>query len=133
MAFNIYKTNDRIKDTGTLHNGDKTLDISVDISASQIQGQYIALIQRLSAAQTAAAKANREKNLEAFAEANTAVSGVIAQLFFLIFGEDQTEKILQFYEDDPYLMLADFVPYFQDEISPKIRKAQEKRARMYKR
>lgn len=133
MSFTIFRTDDRIKDTGVLRNGDKELQISVDVSAGRIQRQYIELVKEIDASQRAAEAARREKDIEAIEKADLTVSATITRLFFLLFGEEQTEKIVAFYEDDPYQMLADFVPYIRDEISPKIREAQKKRARMYKR
>ena len=53
-------------------------------------------------------------------------------LFELIFGKEQTEKLVQFYDNRVLSMLGDFLPYFSEVILPEIKKAQSDLADKYK-
>ena len=53
-------------------------------------------------------------------------------LFELIFGKEQTEKLVQYYDNRILSMLSDFLPYFSDVILPEIKKAQSNLADKYK-
>nr|DAU75754.1 MAG TPA: hypothetical protein [Caudoviricetes sp.] len=48
------------------------------------------------------------------------VGEAVLNLFKIIFGEKNTETIVQFYENDFTSMLLDILPYIQDKLIPQI-------------
>lgn len=47
----------------------------------------------------------------------------IVKLFSLLFGEENTTRILTFYQDDYTGMMLDLFPYIRNEIAPQLKKS----------
>lgn len=56
----------------------------------------------------------------------------IAQTMTLLFGEENAEAIIRFYENDLAQMLMDVFPYIRDVIIPQIEKIAKERKQQYR-
>ena len=102
-------------------NGDVDLTIDVDLNVDEIAGHVNKARGALGEAQIALQKDNTSPAaMEAYGKA------VIA-LMDVLFGEDNTRAMLEFYEGSYTEMLLDLFPFINDEIMPKIREANEDR------
>ena len=110
------------------NNGDKIV-LDVDISADQILREYNAAQYAIARAQQAAQKAKDNKDMQA---AEEAMGEAIIDLFRIIFGQDQLDKILQIYDNRPLEMLGDIAPFIADVVAPKIQESQQRIRERYK-
>ena len=122
MAYTVTRKN-RIKEQLQLCNSDGSValvadvDLNVDIIANRISKAY----ETLGMAQLALQEApNDSRAMEAYGNA-------VISVFNVIFGEENTEKIVAFYENNWSEMLLDLFPFINNEIMPKIREASEER------
>ena len=122
MAYTVTRKN-RIKEQLQLCHADGTValvadvDLNVDIIANRVSKAYEALAM----AQNTLQESPRDSRaMEAYGNAVIAV-------FDIIFGEENTEKIVAFYENNWSEMLLDLFPFINNEIMPKIREASEER------
>lgn len=131
MGVNMYqitRTN-HITDEIELHDGDKTLQVKVDLTVDQILQQYNRDLQAILSSKDQIITLSDDREIEA---ATARLGAAIVAFFGLIFGQEQTEKILEFYGGNHNDMFADFLPYLVNEIMPKIQQAQEDIAARYK-
>ena len=98
----------------------KTLDISVDINIDSILQQYNKAQYQIAQASIDSKKAADENDLE---KAQEAMGNAIFGLFDVVFGHDQTEKIIDFYDNKPLEMLADITPFITDVVAPRVQEA----------
>lgn len=62
------------------------------------------------------------------------IGKIVIELFQLLFGEQNTQKLLEFYDDDFVSMCSEMFGYIQDSILPQINKvAKDKKAAMKRR
>lgn len=122
MAYQITRKN-RIKEELQLCNedGSVALSVQVDLNTDEMGLAAAKAWERLGIATVAA-----QKDPEA-AETEQAYGDAVLALFAVIFGEEQTNKILKFYEDRLAEMLLDLAPFVEDEIMPKVEAAREAR------
>ena len=113
----------RIKEQLQLCHADGTValtadvDLNVDIIANRVSKAY----EAPGMAQNALTNDPRNPaTMEAYGNAVIAV-------FNVIFGEDQTAAIVEFYEGNYTEMLLDLFPFINNEIMPKIAEASEAR------
>lgn len=109
----------RIKETLQLchANGDVAVELEVDLNVDEIAGHANKAYEALGMAQLALQKdQNSQKAMEAYGDAVIAVLDVI-------FGEEGTKQIAEFYEGHYSEMLLDLFPFINGEIMPKIRAA----------
>lgn len=113
----------RIKEQLQLCHADGTValtaevDLNVDVIASRVSKAY----ETLGMAQNALSEDPRNPaTMEAYGNAVIAV-------FNVIFGEEQTAAIVEFYEGNYTEMLLDLFPFINNEIMPKIAEASEAR------
>lgn len=132
MAYRIQKSpHVREEVTVEAENG-KELTVYVDLDVHQVLTQYIAAAEQLADAERQLRDLKKqgidEENLgDAYAALGRATLG----LFAVVFGPEQTGEIVEFYQGNHTKMLADFVPFLQDVVVPKIREAQLAVARKY--
>ena len=107
----------------------KTLDISVDINIDSILQQYNKAQYQIAQASIDSKKAADENDLE---KAQEAMGNAIFGLFDVVFGHDQTEKIIDFYDNKPLEMLADITPFITDVVAPRVQEAQQRIEDRYK-
>lgn len=109
-------------------NGNKVV-LDVDISADAILSQYTKAQYAIAQAQRAAQKAKDDKDLQA---AEEAMGNAIISLFRVVFGEKQTDQILQIYDNRALEMLGDIAPFIADVIAPRVQEAQQRIQERYK-
>lgn len=122
MAYQIIRKN-RIKEELQLchANGDIALTIPVDINVDEMGAKVIKAQETLAEAQNLVREnPNAPEALEAFGRA-------ICTLFAVLFGEDNTAKILEFYEGNYAEMLIDIFPFINDAVMPAIKEASASR------
>lgn len=118
------KRNRVVEDLELDDNG-KKLTIHVDMGVDAILQRYTQAARVLSAAQQEVRKApDDEAKVEKLGEA-------ILKLFETIFGADQTNQILDFYDGAYLEMLTDIAPFVNDVVAPKITEAQQRIAGQY--
>ena len=104
---------------------DRELVLHVDINVDQILQRYAAATKALTEAQQATQKGITEERVEALGKA-------IIGVFEVIFGTEQTEKLVDFYGESYTEMLADVAPFVNDVVAPKINEAQQRIMEKYK-
>lgn len=122
MAYTVTRKN-RIREQLQLchENGDIALTVDVDLNVDEIAARVNKAYEVLGSAQLDLEKdPHSEKAMEAYGKAVIAV-------FEVIFGEENAQNILLFYEGNYTEMLLDLFPFINDEIMPKIREASESR------
>lgn len=122
MAYQITRKN-RIKEELQLchANGDIALSIPVDINVDEMGAKVVKAQDTLGEAQNLVREnPTSEEAMEAYGKA-------ICTLFAVIFGEDNTAKILQFYEGNYAEMLIDIFPFINDVVMPAIKEASASR------
>lgn len=118
------KRNRVVEDLELDDNG-KKLTLHVDMGVDAILQRYTQAARVLSAAQQEVRKApDDEAKVEKLGEA-------ILKLFETIFGADQTNQILEFYDGAYLEMLTDIAPFVNDVVAPKITEAQQRIAGQY--
>lgn len=115
------KRNHLVEDLQIEDNG-KTLDLKVDINVDTILKQYNRAQYRIAQASQAAKEAVNEKDMEKVEEE---MGNAIFGLFEVVFGQDQTQKIVEFYDNKALEMLGDIAPFITDVVAPKIQEAQQ--------
>ncbi len=115
------KRNHLVEDLQIEDNG-KTLDLKVDINVDTILKQYNKAQYRIAQASQAAKEAVNEKDMEKCEEE---MGNAIFGLFEVVFGQDQTQKIVEFYDNKALEMLGDIAPFITDVVAPKIQEAQQ--------
>lgn len=131
MAYQINKAQ-HVRDEIELHDGDEALMVVVDITVDAILSGYNSARTRIAAAQKSIDALQENKgDPEALEAATNELGSAVVALFVLLFGEEQVEKILEFYSGNHLEMLADFLPYIMYELNPKIRAAQQALAKRY--
>jgi hypothetical protein len=110
----------------------KELTVYVDLDVHQVLRQYTEAAEQLADAERQLRDLKKqgidEENLgDAYAILGRAIIG----LFAVVFGPEQTGEIVEFYRGNHTKMLADFVPFLQDVVVPKIREAQLQITRKY--
>lgn len=122
MAYQI-KRKSRIKERLELcdESGAIVLPIDVEINVDDMAGRITAAQQTLGMAQ---ALVNKEPQS---AKAQEAFGAAVIALFAVIFGKDNADKIIAFYDGRYTEMLVDVFPFINDVIMPKIRSASAER------
>lgn len=104
------QTTGRITDTVELVNADgEKLNISFTFLPSG------ALVRQLRAMELALADAKNKPAEEAASKVGT----IILSLFKMLFGAENTEKIVEFYGGQYEFMVYDFMPYIYENVIPK--------------
>lgn len=111
--------------TDTLRVEDATgnvLDLSVDLDIDAVSGRYWKRYEMIcTTSEKLKAAPNDAEKQRAFGEAFSA-------LLELIFGEEQTSAILEFYDGNEAELLVDLMPYLTDEVYPRLKEASQARA-----
>ena len=127
MAYKI-KRNHIIEQLEIEDNG-KVVTLDVDINVDSILTQYNKANLKIAAAQQAAQKAKDERDMQA---AELAMGDGVLALFEVIFGEEQTKKILEIYDNRALEMLGDIAPFITDVVKPRIDEAKQRIEDRYK-
>lgn len=112
----------RFSDTLTVSSGKKTMSLFVDIDLMTLTASLRRAKEALAQARLAA--------LREPCDANVSALGLkLREVIVCIFGEEQAEKCINFYEGDWTSMLDDLVPYILHRIAPRTAKLSTKRRR----
>lgn len=115
MAYQIKKS-DRITENLELldSNNNVTLTIHIDIEIGRIAKEYRQLQIELAEAQNMTSQGN-EMAFEVFGNA-------VIKLFRCLFGDENTQKILEYFENDYMEMAVQCMPFISDVVQPAIEK-----------
>ena len=115
MAYQIKKS-DRITENLELLDGNNnvTLTIHIDIEIGRIAKEYRQLQIELAEAQNMTSQGN-EMAFEVFGNA-------VIKLFRCLFGDENTQKILEYFENDYMEMAIQCMPFISDVVQPAIEK-----------
>ena len=102
-----------------LDDNGKELILHVDINVDAVMQRYAAAAKALTEAQQATKAGLTEERVQKLGEA-------ILGVFSVIFGEAQTQKLVEFYDGAYTEMLADVAPFINDVVAPKINEAQQR-------
>ena len=117
--YTIQRKNKHIREELELLSIDGTekMTVTVDLDIDQIAARMSKSYEMMGMLQNELKKdPKNQTTMEAFGQA-------VLEIFKIIFGDDQAEKILKFYEDDYTEMLVDLFPFINDQIMPKIKEA----------
>lgn len=123
-----------IVDELRIEDGEKSLVLNVNIYIDDIMEDFETRRAIIGKAQQNLTELKKSKTADAeqLAAAAGALNEAVNALFGMIFGEEQTRELLDFYDGRPLTMLADFLPYITQVILPEIKKAQESLADKYR-
>lgn len=122
------KRNHIVEDLEIEDNG-KTLILNVDINVDTMLRSYNKAQIKIAQASMDAKKAADDNDL---AKAEEAMGDAVLGLFEIIFGEEQTQKIIEFYDNKALEMLGDIAPFISEVIAPKFQEAQNKITESYR-
>ena len=113
-------TRNRVVEDLEIDDNGKKLNIHVDFNVDNMLRRYLQAAGELSKAQADLKKGDStEQKVEALGEA-------ILNVFSVIFGDDQTKQIVDFYDGAYMEMLAEVAPFISDVVAPKIQEAQQR-------
>ena len=107
----------------------KVLKLSVDINVDSMLKAYNNAQYKIAQASIDAQKANDNKDMSA---AEEAMGNAVLGLFGVIFGEEQTKQIIDFYDNKALEMLGDIAPFISDVVAPRFKEAQDRITERYK-
>lgn len=115
-------------------NGGQDLEIYVNIYVDDILADFEEKRAAIGKAQSdlKALKASKEADPSQIGIVLNSLNDATYALFELIFGKEQTEQLVSYYNNRVLSMLGDFLPYFTGVILPEIKKAQTDLADKYK-
>ena len=122
------KRNHLVEDL-TIEDNGKTLELKVDINVDSILQMYNNAQYRIAQAAQNAKGAMDKKDMDAVEEA---MGDAVLSLFEVIFGKEQTQKIIEFYGNKAFEMLSDISPFITDVVAPKVKEAQQRIEDRYK-
>lgn len=132
MAYRIQKAPHVREEVTVEDENGKELTVSVDLDVHQILRQYTTAAEQLADAERQLRDIQKQGiDQENIGDAYAALGRAVLDLFAVVFGPEQTGEIVEFYGGNHTEMLADFVPFLQDVVVPKIREAQLQVARKY--
>lgn len=111
----LVKRSDNLEETLRLEYGEKLLEVTCKMNIAKQMKEYT--------------KANRKVALMMSKSQNgeeldpSLIGENIASLFILTFGEEQTQKMIDFYDGDTVSLLIDTMPFFNDVVTPMFTKA----------
>lgn len=105
----------KVTDAGT----GEELVLHVDLNVDQIVRRYTQAAEAFAKARNNANKGLTEERVEKLGEA-------ILNLFVVIFGQEQAQKLVDFYGESYTEMLADVAPFIGEVVAPKINEAQKR-------
>lgn len=105
------RSKNRFSDTLTITSGTKAMTLTVDADLPTLAASLRKAKEQLAQAQQTALKVPTEANMAAMGQA-------LRQLVVCVFGEEQAEKCIRFYDGHPESMLEDLMPYILRRIAP---------------
>lgn len=127
---NMYqiKRNHLVEELQIEDNG-KILELKVDINIDSILHAYTHAQYAIAKASNDAKEAANDNDI---GKAEQAMGDAILGLFEVVFGAEQTKKIVKFYDNKSLEMLGDIAPFITEVVAPKVAEAQQKIEERYK-
>ena len=116
------KRRTRLKDTLRLEDGDKVLDVPVEIDIDTAIANYWKHYENLKLAQDQLQKRDGD-------EARINFGNAFMALLIFLFGQEWAQKMVEFYDGRYSEMLVDLYPYIDGQIYPQLKKASQEKAR----
>ena len=127
MAYTINRKA-HVVDEIKLEDNGKELTVKVDLQVERILKEYNAAWAEIGRAQKRIRELQGSEGIE---DAAAETGAAIMALFRLLFGADQTQEILDWYDGAYLELLGDFLPYITETIVPKVKAAQENLLQRY--
>ena len=105
------RSKNRFSDSLTVTSGAKSMTLTVDVDLMTLAQSMRKAKEVLAQAQINALKDASPENMAAMGQA-------LRNLIVCVFGEEQAEKCITFYEGNPESMLDDLMPYILRKIAP---------------
>lgn len=105
--------------------GDDVIEVNLDVGA--IQARFIKGYNELLRAQTALNGITGD-NMDAMSERLEQYGNAVVGVLQVVFGEENTQKILDFYEDNFTEMFTQIYPFIAEVVLPKISDAGKRKA-----
>ena len=122
------KRNHIVEDLEIEDNG-KILQLKVDINVDTMLKTYNNAQYKIAQASIDAQKAANDKDMS---KAEEAMGNAVLGLFEIVFGPEQTKKIIEFYDNKSLEMLGDIAPFISEVIAPRFKEAQDRIKESYK-
>lgn len=122
------KRNHIVEDLEIDDNG-KKLSVSVDINVDTMLKAYNKAQYKIAQASIDVQKAADAKDIS---KAEEAMGTAILGLFEVVFGPEQTNKIIKFYDEKYLEMLGDIAPFIAEVVAPKFKEAQDRITERYR-
>lgn len=117
MAYQIKKTNRITEDVEFLgENGEVELTVELDIDVERIAGDFRKAQIAVMNAEKAAKEKQTDEMLEAYGKA-------IVEFIRLIFGDENTQKLIKYFDNRYIDMLFQTMPFIYDVVVPSIEKS----------
>lgn len=107
----------------------KTLHIDVDINVDTMLKAYNNAQYKIAQASIDAKKASEDKDVS---KAEEAMGVAVLSLFEVVFGAEQTQKIIDFYDNKSLEMLGDIAPFISEVVAPRFKEAQDRITESYR-
>lgn len=115
MAYQVKKTEQRIRETLQIVDGDTIVDIPVDIHVDDVIRDYVRVTEQL-------------KNIGTDPEK---LGAAVIEMMQLVFGVDGAQKLLDLYQNRYMDMIGDIYPFVKDVVEPQLVKAMEDKTARY--
>lgn len=116
------KRRTRLKDALRLEDGDKVLDVPVEIDIDTAIASYWKHYENLKLAQDQLQKRDSD-------EARINFGNAFMALLIFLFGQEWAQKMVEFYDGRYSEMLVDLYPYIDGQIYSQLKKASQEKAR----
>lgn len=115
------KSKSRYSDTLIITSGAKTMQLQVDLDLCACAQALRKARQVLAEAQNAAQAMRTEQTAAAYGQA-------LRSLIAVVFGENQADALVEFYQAQPASLIEDVMPYIFRRIVPQVNLASQRRA-----
>lgn len=123
--YTVKRSNNQIKtEMKVVDTDNQEYIMHVNLHVEDVLAQYNNLRRLLGEAER---QVKEQPNEDSYQQ----LANVIVSLIRLIFGDEQTSKLIDIYENRNLELLFDVVPFITSEIQPAINKAVEERAKAY--
>jgi hypothetical protein len=120
---------DHIVEDLEIDDNGKKLSVSVDINVDTMLKAYNNAQYKIAQASLDVQKAADAKDIS---KAEEAMGTAILGLFEVVFGPEQTKKIIKFYDEKYLEMLGDIAPFIAEVVAPKFKEAQDRITERYR-
>lgn len=115
------------------NSGNVVVTVKTDIDVDKIGAQFNACYNKIISAERkleSISKSVDGGNLGELGKAEEAYGGAIISIFKLIFGEDESDKILVFFENNYIEMLTEIMPFISEIVLPRVRQSTEEKRKL---